>query len=157
MTAGATTAMPIEGIRRPLACTECRTELRGRVVQSRGFGLIFKERGAAVRGGDWPAGWGGGHVGAQFMFEGAIGHVVLFVSVQFQRKIFSSAVCTMYRWRSLSSISLFSVLGLSMGPPLSCSCTLFTSACSGLLRHAGCRWSWLLKGRSDGSGGGGKA
>ena len=52
-------AMPISEIRRPLACKECHTEVRGRVV---GSGVVF-----------------GGHVGAESKASGATAHFVLLV------------------------------------------------------------------------------
>jgi len=61
--AGAPVAMPTVGIRRPLASTICVTEVRGRVAQSGGLGVVFGGCGAVVGGGG--GGGGGGDVGAQ--------------------------------------------------------------------------------------------
>jgi len=41
-------------------------------------------------------------------------------------------------------------------PPAFFVSTVRVLACSGLVRHSGCRWVWLVAGRVDGGGGGGR-
>jgi len=57
-------AMPNLEVLRPLACTECCTEIRGRAV---GVWFCFRGARGCDGGGDGAAVEGGGHVGAQYI------------------------------------------------------------------------------------------